>query len=68
MTNSKMSMPTPYGGYYQTATPLDDQELTRTGPGTPCGEYMRRFWWPVAMVEQVTDLPLLIMVLGEELV
>ncbi|HHZ73247.1 MAG TPA: aromatic ring-hydroxylating dioxygenase subunit alpha, partial [Gammaproteobacteria bacterium] len=68
MTDSMTPPPMSYGGYYQTGTPADDQELTRVGPGTPCGEYMRRFWWPVSMVEQVTDLPLLIKVLGEELV
>ena len=68
MSNFSKSEMTGYSGYYQTVVLTDDQELTRTGPGTPCGEYMRRFWWPVAMVEQVTDLPLLIKVLGEELV
>ena len=68
MSNVSKSEVTGYRGYYQTEVPIDDQELTRTGPGTPCGEYMRRFWWPVAMVEQVTDLPLLITVLDEELV
>ena len=57
-----------YSGYYRTTPLTDDQELTRVGPGTPCGEYMRRFWWPVSMAEQVTDIPLLIKVLGEELV
>ena len=62
MTESMTAPPMSYGGYYQTVVLTDDQELTRTGPGTPCGEYMRRFWWPVAMVEQVTDLPLLITV------
>ena len=68
MSNSSESQITSYSGYYQTSVLTDDEELTHTGPGTPCGEYMRRFWWPVAMVEQVTDIPLLIKVLGEELV
>ena len=68
MAKSMTPPPMSYGGYYQTSVLTDDQELTRTGPGTPCGEYMRRFWWPVAMVEQVTDVPLLIKALGEELV
>ena len=30
-----------------------DPELTEVGPGTPCGEYLRRFWMPVAMTDQV---------------
>ena len=34
----------PYGGYYANHIPAHDPELTETGPGTPMGEYMRRFW------------------------
>ena len=45
-----------------------DPELSEVGPGTPCGEYMRRFWMPVAMTDQVGDLPYRIRVLGEDLV
>lgn len=26
--------------------------LTRTGPGTPCGALMRRYWQPVALVDE----------------
>jgi len=51
--------------------PLDappDDELARVGRGTPCGEYMRRFWHPIAMTAQLRDLPLVVRVLGEELV
>jgi len=42
--------------------------LSEVGPCTPCGEYMRRFWMPVAMTDQVGDLPYRIRVLGEDLV
>ncbi|MGB3538728.1 MAG: Rieske 2Fe-2S domain-containing protein [Mesorhizobium sp.] len=45
-----------------------DPELTEVGPGTACGEYMRRFWMPVAMTDQVGDLPYRIRILGEDLV
>lgn len=45
-----------------------DPELSEVGPGTPCGEYMRRFWMPVAMTDQIGDLPYRIRVLGEDLV
>ncbi|MCV2866371.1 Rieske 2Fe-2S domain-containing protein [Albidovulum sediminicola] len=45
-----------------------DPELTEVGPGTPCGEYLRRFWMPVAMTDQVGDLPYRIRILGEDLV
>lgn len=39
----------PYGGYYTNRTVGHDPELTETGPGTPTGEYMRRFWHPICM-------------------
>ena len=45
-----------------------DPELTEVGPGTPSGEYLRRFWMPVAMTDQIGDLPYRIRILGEDLV
>lgn len=45
-----------------------DPELTEVGPGTPCGEYLRRYWMPIAMTNQVKDLPYRIRILGEDLV
>ncbi len=45
-----------------------DAELTEVGPGTPCGEYLRRFWMPVSMSERVGELPCRIRILGEDLV
>ena len=45
-----------------------DAELADVGPGTPCGEYLRRYWMPVAMTNQVGDLPYRLRVLGEDLV
>ena len=47
---------------------VHDPELTEIGPGTPCGEYLRRFWLPIAMTDQVSDLPYRIRILGEDLV
>ena len=61
-------IPVPYGGYHRRVVPPEDAELTHVGPGTPCGEYMRRFWWPVCLSELVTELPLAIRILGEDLV
>ena len=58
----------PYSGYRATIIPKPDAELTGVGPGTPGGEYLRRFWHPVAMASQLTDLPLALRVLGEDLV
>jgi phthalate 4,5-dioxygenase len=44
--------------------------LTQTGPGTPCGELMRRYWQPIALSEELPHggAPLRVMILGEELV
>lgn len=58
----------PFGGYYKRDVPGPDTELTHTGPGTPMGEYMRRFWQPVCLSEQLADLPKAIRILGEDLV
>ena len=41
--------------------------LTQVGPGTPCGEYMRRFWQPVLASHNVTSRPRDIRILGEDL-
>ena len=45
-----------------------DGELVRVGPGTPCGEYLRRFWHPVAMSSEIAELPVALRILGEDLV
>jgi phenylpropionate dioxygenase-like ring-hydroxylating dioxygenase large terminal subunit len=60
--------PVPYGGYFGRETPPDDVELTRVGPGTPCGEYLRRFWQPVAFARDLRDVPLRLRIMGEDLV
>ena len=31
----------------------ENEMLTRVGPGTPCGELMRRYWHPVAATVQL---------------
>ena len=38
---------TAYSAYHHRERPQEDEELTRVGPGTPCGEYLRRFWQPM---------------------
>ena len=64
----KRTIPPLYGGYYQTSEPPEDKELTHVGPGTAGGEYLRCFWHPVALESEVTDIPLVIRILGEDLV
>jgi len=58
----------PYGGYYQNQIPAHDPFLTETGPGTATGDFMRRFWHPVCMSEELKEVPRFLMILGEELV
>src|SRR6516165_4560641 len=59
---------TAYGAYHHRDRPPADKELTRVGPGTPCGEYLRRFWQPVILSEELGDLPRRLRILGEDLV
>ena len=28
-------------------TPEENERFTRVGPGTPMGNLLRRYWWPV---------------------
>ena len=50
------------------ASELSWDDVVRVGPGTLGGEYLRCFWWPVALSEEVKDIPVPVNVLGEELV
>jgi phenylpropionate dioxygenase-like ring-hydroxylating dioxygenase large terminal subunit len=45
-----------------------DLLLTGVRRGTPCGEYLRRYWHPVAESTNVTSRPQMVKVLGEDLV
>ena len=58
----------PYSAYHQREVAEPDAELTRTGPGTPMGEYMRLFWQPVCLSEELGVLPKAIVIMGEKLV
>ena len=58
----------PFSGYHTREIPAPDPYLTQVGPGTPMGEYMRRFWQPVCLSDELTDLPKSIRILGEDLV
>ena len=58
----------PFSGYHQTWRGKPDRELAETGPGTVCGEYLRRYWHPVFLTDELGDTPRLIRILGEELV
>lgn len=57
-----------YNAYELKRGLTEDENLTHVGPGTPGGEYLRRFWQPVEFSSELTDLPKRIKILGEELV
>src|SRR5262247_4300142 len=59
---------TAYRAYHHRERPEEEAELTHVGPGTPCGEYMRRFWQPICFSDELGDLPHRVKILGEELV
>ncbi len=48
----------------------DNDLLTQTGPDTPGGDFMRRYWQPVALAEELAPdaPPVPVRVLGEDLV
>ena len=58
----------PYSAYHHRERPPADEELTRVGPGTPCGEYLRRFWHPVIQTSELGQAPRRLRILGEDLV
>ncbi len=46
-----------------------NERLTRVGPGTPCGELMRRYWIPIAAASQLNANPVRkIRILCEDLI
>ena len=68
MPGASPSGGTPFDGYHRRAVPPPDPELTEVGPGTAGGEYLRRFWQPVAFDRELTQSPLRARILGEDLV
>jgi 5,5'-dehydrodivanillate O-demethylase len=46
-----------------------NEMLTRVGPGTPLGELLRRYWYPVAFTSDLSPIPTKkVRLLGEDLV
>jgi phenylpropionate dioxygenase-like ring-hydroxylating dioxygenase large terminal subunit len=56
------------GNAYGRTAPYANPLLTQVGPGTPCGELLRRYWHPVAASTELGDRPRKVRVLGEDLV
>ena len=68
MNDLKSERPSRDGSAYGRPAQHSNPLLTQVGPGTPCGELMRRYWHPVAASADVKDLPRKVKILGEELV
>jgi 5,5'-dehydrodivanillate O-demethylase len=50
-------------------TKEDNERFTRVGPGTPGGEMLRRYWWPIAFSDEVKGpRPKKVRLLGEDFV
>jgi 5,5'-dehydrodivanillate O-demethylase len=48
-------------------TAQQNAELTRVGPGTPMGDLLRRYWYPVAFTRQLDEFPVKrVRLLGED--
>lgn len=45
-----------------------NERLTRVGKGTPAGEFLRRYWWPIGISQDLGDRATFIRLLGEDLV
>jgi nitrite reductase/ring-hydroxylating ferredoxin subunit len=58
----------PYSGYHRDLATEPDRFLCSVGRGTPGGEYLRRFWMPVAYLDELGKVPLKVRALGEDLV
>lgn len=56
------------GTAYGRPQPTYDADITEVGAGTPCGEWMRRYWHPVALSAAVEAVPQKVRVLGEDLI
>ena len=46
----------------------ENETLTRVGAGTPMGDLLRRYWWPVGMSADAKDKPTFVRLLGEDFV
>ena len=57
-----------FRGYNQAIVPKIDEGLARTNAKTSCGEFLRRYWHPVALTSEVSKTPREIRILGEDLV
>ena len=58
----------PFNGYHLQPKPDTDTLLTDVSPGSPCGDYLRRYWQPFLLASELKDVPLPVRLFGEDLV
>ncbi len=56
------------GSAYHLPVPTHRPELTEVERGTPMGELLRRYWHPIGLAGDATEVPRKIQILGEELI
>lgn len=56
------------GSAYDRPEPSFETDLSDVSRGTPTGEMLRRYWHPIAVANEIGDLPRAVKVLGEDLV
>lgn len=68
MVAQKQFLTKPYGAYLNEPLPAENAELTHVEKGSPGGELLRRYWQPIALTEEVGDVPHGFRMFGEDLV
>jgi nitrite reductase/ring-hydroxylating ferredoxin subunit len=68
MTQRTIPITVDTGTAYGRPTPTHRAELTEVGAGTPMGELMRRYWHPVGLTADASDVPRQVRLLGEDLI
>ena len=53
---------------YGYTVPQEDASLTHVEAGSPMGEVLRRYWQPVALSDDLKDLPKKVRILCEDLI
>src|SRR5262249_5020842 len=68
MTPARPLLAKPNGAYYNEPLPSEDAQATHVEKGSPGGEYLRRFWQPIALTSEVGELPIKVRMFGEDLI
>jgi len=46
----------------------ENRLMTQVGPGTPAGEMLRRYWWPIEFSDHVKNRPMKVRLLGQDFI